>query len=103
MKHHSIIVTTFDKKLSRSVHRKAKSIFGNLTTPLKEGVVNSYLSFAILPDGSKEGWPESDEYDEKRRHFWKFVAEQKYEDGSNSIKAVEVYFDDEGRVGIVRL
>ncbi len=32
--------------------------------------MNSYISFLIAPDGSKEGWPDSDTGDAAREH-WK--------------------------------
>lgn len=34
-----------------------------------QSVVNGYLSFAFLPDGSKEGWEDSDLGDEFRQRF----------------------------------
>lgn len=33
------------------------------------GVVNGYITYAFLPDGSKEGWDDSDLGDDYRRWF----------------------------------
>ena len=57
--------------------------------------VNNYRSFAIVPDGSKEGWPESDEGDEGRDRFIEWLDTQRYDDGSPRQRWVEVQFGDD--------
>lgn len=77
MSHHSIIITTWDDKIT-TIHRKAIKIFG------KEGVseitptmVNGYRSFFIPPDGSKEGWEGSDTGNENRDSFKEWIYKSK--------------------------
>ncbi|HZP53871.1 hypothetical protein [Actinocrinis sp.] len=41
--------------------------------PVKS-LVNDYVTFAFLPDGSKEGWDTSDDGDEYRRRFLELFA-----------------------------
>lgn len=45
-------------------------------------MVNSYVTYAFLPDGSKEGWPESNDGDRYRQQFADLFA-WSYEDGSS--------------------
>jgi len=54
-------------------------------------------SFAVFPDGSKEGWPESNEGDTKREMFRAYLNRQRWRDGSSPLDWAEVqYGDDEG-------
>jgi len=54
-------------------------------------VVNGYGTYAFLPDGSKEGWRDSDQGDEYRSQFTAIFA-FRYEDGSSPFDAVEVRY-----------
>jgi len=103
MKHHAIIVTSFDKYLATKTHKRAKQLLGSLVTSLKMSTSNAYYSFAVLPDGSKEGWPESNMADDSRNTLWGFIRKQRYEDGSNVLEAVEVSFDEENRLEVKNL
>lgn len=69
LKHNAIVVTSWDCKMMQKAHAKAVEILGKLVSPLIDGVVNSQTSFFVAPDGSKEGWAESNEHDEKRKEF----------------------------------
>ena len=59
MRHHAILVTSWDAKLLASAHAQAVKMFAYVS-PISPAFVNGYQSFFIPPDGSKEGWPESD-------------------------------------------
>lgn len=96
IKHHAIIVTSYDRDEVVRARKRALQDFKGLTTPIKQSDINSWWSFAILPDGSKEGWAESNMFDGARDRFSGWVINQRYEDGSNSLDAVEVSFDEEG-------
>lgn len=77
--HHALVVTGCGDNI-QNAHAKALEIFStfdnqvrpvspagsSLVTGLMPGVVNSYETFAIVPDGSKEGWSDSDEGDRCR-------------------------------------
>jgi hypothetical protein len=68
-----------------------------------ESKINGYLSFFIAPDGSKAGWGDSNEGDERRDKFISWCDEQRYSDGSTSLQWVEVqYADDEKKTKIIR-
>jgi hypothetical protein len=54
-------------------------------------ITNGYLSYAFLPDGSKEGWDTSDQGDEYRQRFAAlFLA--RYSDGSGPFDVVKVRY-----------
>lgn len=70
MRHHAIVVTGFGDRIV-AAHEVARAIFADddngplhgppaPVTPLTDEVTNGYRSFAVLSDGSKDGWPVSD-------------------------------------------
>jgi hypothetical protein len=69
---------------------EVNDISSRIVTPIIEGAANVYHSFAVLPDGSKEGWDRSDEVDRIRR-------EARVAAGQLGIDSIEVRFggDDE--------
>lgn len=116
MRHHAIVVTTYKSELAAEAHKQATALFqsepgvrafngispADMITPVLESPVNGYCSFAILPDGSKEGWADSDVGDTARAEFVKWLESQRYVDGSSPLAWVEVqYGDDEGETRIV--
>ena len=113
IRHHAIVVTSWDKKLVEKARRKAmrifnvKSPYGNipkLVSTIITSPVNGYYSIFIAPDGSKEGWEESDNGDVNRDNFINWINEQAYEeDNSNSLSYAELFYgDDEGKSKIVK-
>lgn len=97
IRHHAIIVSVAtDKDLISTVHNKAMEVFGPQVSNVVSSVVNNTKSFFIGPDGSKEGWSESDEGDEKRTQFLCWLADLEYEDGSSPVKWAEVVYHDDG-------
>jgi hypothetical protein len=59
--------------------------------------VNGHHSFAVLPDGSKEGWTDSDEGDALRDRFIERLSQDDYDDGSSPWDWVEVGFGEYGQ------
>lgn len=102
MRHHAIIVTTFAKERAQTAHQKAREIFGSIVSALNESIVNGYWSFCVFPDGSKEGWADSDQGDTDRALFQEWLEEQRYEDKSSPYDWIEVqYGDDNGETKVV--
>lgn len=66
MRHHAIIVSSCADDGIKRAYGLAKELFGDLVTNIVGPVINGYSSFAVLPDGSKEFWADSDSYDLKR-------------------------------------
>lgn len=92
--HNAIIVTTFSQKDVERAHTEARRLFNGLVTDPIESGINGYRSFLIPPDGSKEGWSESDEGDRRRAAFHEWVVAQAYEDGSSAYDVIEVAYGE---------
>ena len=75
--HRTIVVIGHDTLGVVDAHKKAVEMFkGKLVSELIQSTVNCYESFFIAPDGSKEYWKDSDEYDEIRNEFIKWLRKQ---------------------------
>jgi len=103
MRHHAIIVTSWNDQALNEAMVKAQSL--GLAVAIGEGrsaiQINGYRSFLVPPDGSKEGWPESDKGDAARAAFREYLDVIRYEDGSSPLDWIEVAFgecDREGRI-----
>ncbi|AIK69270.1 hypothetical protein PBI_MINERVA_61 [Mycobacterium phage Minerva] len=94
MRHHAIVVTSWDQKLLAEAHAKAVEL-GACVSPLVDGRINMYQSFLVAPDGSKEGWDTSDEGDAQREALVEWLDAQCYDDDSTCLSWVEVQFGDE--------
>ena len=85
IQHNAVIATTWDEKeirrLKKWISSLPKSWQGLFT--VSSGVVNDYQTITMSPDGSKEGWSDSEMGDELRERFiaeinspeshWEFV------------------------------
>ena len=69
------------------------SDLAHLVTPIRKGI-NGVTSFAVLPDGSKEGWPPSDCMDEAIADLITKIESYRYEDGSSPVEYGYMQFDD---------
>lgn len=94
MQHHSIIVTS-QIDLIEKAHEVATGLMPHVS-PIIGGGANGQRSFAVLPDGSKEGWAESDVADDARAALIRWIDAQAYDDGSNSLSFVLVEFGELG-------
>ncbi len=96
MLHHVIIVASWNSELLVKAHSEAVNTFGaEQVTHMTESTVNGVWSFMVGPDGSKEGWPESAAGDSKREAYCSWLSEQRYEDGSTSLKWAELALGDD--------
>jgi hypothetical protein len=106
IKHHAIIVTATygeptlgsrtsgeERHWAEIAYRQAIDIFGSaqVTTPTPS-LLNATRSFLVAPDGSKEGWEDSDEGDQRREEFVEWLRGQAYDDGSSPLAWIELYF-----------
>lgn len=99
IKHHAIVVTRWNDKHIERAHGLA--IENSLSpTDITPSVVNGYRSFMIPPDGSKEGWEESNLGDE-RRSAWVNAMKDLGED--DYCEWAELAFrDDDGMARVTR-
>lgn len=97
IRHHAIAVSTWDEAAINKANLKAIEIFGELVSGIIKSKINGYVSFFIAPDGSKEGWSESNEGDKNREQFINWINSEAYSDGSNVYSYAEFYYgDDDG-------
>lgn len=102
IRHHAILVTSWNSEDIGKALAMVLEIFGDVPSVI-ESEINGYHSFFIPPDGSKEGWAESDDGDECRNKFINWIKDQAHKDGSNNIRFAEVlYGDDEGKAEVER-
>jgi len=95
IRHHSILVTGFIESDTVKAHLKAIDIFGGLVSEINNMSTNHYYSFVVFPDGSKEGWEESEKGDANRAAFKAWLEQQRFEDHSSPYAWVEVQYGDE--------
>ena len=96
MKHHAIVVTGSEDEIQEA-HLMACKIFEGISelTPV---AINGYQSFFIPPDGSKEGWEDSEMGDIHRNSFIDWLTKR-----GGAVKWVEVqYGDDDKETKIIR-
>lgn len=94
MRHHAIIVTSWNAALLLKARHEAKRIFTGSVSEIYPGVTNTEDSFFVPPDGSKEGWDESNQGNKERDEFISWLASQRYEDDSSPLAWVEVQYGD---------
>ncbi len=98
IRHHAIAVTMWDDKMAKKLHKKAKELFGHLVTKIIDSGMNSTVSFFIAPDGSKEGWGDSDKGDKNRAEFIAYCKTFEYKP-----RFCEFFYgDDEGQAQIIQ-
>lgn len=98
IRHHAIIITGGHKKKVHNAHRQAIKIFDNQVSNVLKSKMNSYYSFFIAPDGSKEGWENSDIGDTSREKFIKYIKSNY----GGWLNYCEVFYgDDRNMAGII--
>lgn len=95
IKHHAIAITSFHEELLKKAHNKAKQIFDDTVTEIIKSKMNRYYSFFISPDGSKEGWDDSELGNKRRKTFLNWCQKQAYEDGSNALSYAELFYGED--------
>lgn len=104
IRHHAILVTTYNQDLAKKAYAKAQGLFEEQVSQLAPPATNGYQSFMIVifPDGGKEGWDTSEQGDSHRTQFIEWLEAQRYSDHSSSYDWVEVqYGDDNGETCII--
>lgn len=96
MKHHTIVVTSWDCELLLKAHGEAERLKLGVSSVVDSNV-NVYKSFFIAPDCSKEGWRESDEGDAARDTFVRWLNEQRHDDGSTNLEWFEAAFGSDDK------
>ncbi len=101
IRNHAIIVTATYGDFIQRAHDKARDIFGENISEITPEVVNGSRSFLVPPDGSKEGWEESDVGDNRRELFKDWLRAQAYEDHSTPLHWVELRYGGNDREAVI--
>lgn len=101
MRHNAIVVTSWNSDLIEEAAGKARQLDMTVEGP-SLAFRNGFRSMLVAPDGSKEGWVDSNQGDERRAAFRDWLRDQHYDDGSSSLEWVEIaYGNDDCRAEIV--
>lgn len=98
-RHHAILVTSWDRKKIEEIrdHLREHAGIGDLASEIVDSRINGYATLMIAPDGSKEGWAESEEGNQDRAEFMTYLRTHDYYDGSSPLDWVLVQYGDEAR------
>lgn len=99
MRHHALIITSWDEDKIKEAHKRAETLF-HVVSPVLNSTANGYLSFFIPPDGSKEGWADSNAGDMQRDGMIQWLNEQAHDDGSTCFDWVEVQYGDDEKITV---
>jgi len=98
IQHNAVIATTWDNEKFdamiewiNQLSDREKELF-----VARKSWVNSYRTIILTPDGSKEGWPESDAGDNLRNRFLTRLHRDGYEDGGNCWDFVHIGYGELG-------
>jgi len=91
IRHHAIVVTTAGYNFP-PLRAAADAVFGPGACPIAGPGINNHATLLVPPDGSKEGWEESDVGDKARDKFVAWLQSEAYEDGSSPYSWVEVEY-----------
>lgn len=95
MRHHAIVVTSWNKEALKEAHLRAAVLFDWKVSPIIHNQFGDD-SFFIPPDGSKEGWEDSNKGDQRRTEFIAYLRSVKYDDSSSCLSWVEVEYGGDG-------
>jgi hypothetical protein len=96
IRHDAIVITSWKKEALEAAATFARNQGFTVIGP-SAPLINDYSTILICPDGSKEGWAESDAFDAKRQAFLKYLDSVRYDDGSSPLDWASVAYgsDDE--------
>jgi len=97
IRHNAIVLTGWNEESISAAAEKARGLGLQVLGP-SDAVINEYRSILVCPDGSKEGWAESDIACGQRLEFKLWLCTTMcYEAGSSKLEWVEVSYgsDDE--------
>lgn len=92
--HHAIVVTSWKEPALVELVALAGKLGATVAGPSAEAI-NGYRTVVVCPDGSKEGWDDSDNGDAHREKIKSWLNTQRHEDGSSWLEWVEVEYGND--------
>lgn len=96
IRHDAIVVTSWKRDELAQAAERARQLGLDVIGP-SELAINAYASFLVCPDGSNEGWDESDAADRKRAEFLRYLDGVRYEDHSSCLDWVALSYSGDDR------
>lgn len=91
IRHNAIVITSRNPGAIVAAADKAHEIGLQVLGPAPS-VINGYRSLMICPDGSKEGWMDSNIGDRNREAFRAWLDTQRLKDGSSNFEWAEIAY-----------
>ncbi len=97
--HNAVLATTWDEKRVDALVLWISGLDDNEQGlfVFSESQINGYSTIILVPDGSKEGWDDSDKGDSLRGKFIARLREDEWEDGSSPWDWIEVGYGEYGQ------
>lgn len=99
IRHHGIIVTSYDSRRLSMAWGVAVYLFEDVApiSDIHESPINGYNSFCIFPDGAKESADESEAGDLAREKMIAWIDKHNSEAGGHFIDYAEIQYGDDNR------
>lgn len=102
IRHNAIVVTSWSAAAIDAAASRAREIGLTVLGP-SESVVNGYRTLLVCPDGSKEGWEDSNLGDKRRDAFSSWLYSHRHSDESSPFEWVEIHYgSDDGLANVER-
>jgi hypothetical protein len=101
IRHNAIVVSSWNESLLAEAHAAASNAVPGLVSEIISHRVNLGGSFLVAPDGSKEGWNDSDDGDKQRDAFIAWLEANRHDDGSTSLSWAEIAYSGDDRSAVV--
>lgn len=96
--HNAIVITSWDDKAIEKAEEAALSFNLCILGPsAKESAINGYRTLLVCPDGSKEGWADSDDGNHRRRKMREWLRDHRLTDGSSLYEWCEVAYGSDDK------
>lgn len=104
IKHHTIAITSNDKVQLEALRNRVLSIYkekmeakkGNqIVSPIFESLINSFCTFYIIPDGSKEGYDASEDGDTVRKSIVELINSYNQAGRENIFRFIEISYGED--------
>ena len=101
IRHDAIVVTSWNREVLELAATQARFLGLEVIGPSAK-VTNGISTFLVCPDGSKEGWDESEEFEDRRARFLEYLNGKRYEDRSSCLSWVALAYGSDDRDAVVK-
>lgn len=91
MRHDAIVVTSWDSEAIEEAATKARELGLEVLGP-SPASINNTRTMLVCPDGSKEGWDDSNAFDAKREAYVEYLNSVRYGDNSSCLSWVALAY-----------